>query len=135
MRPRDKSMADCTPEAGRRGQIAKNLRRFAAADLMIAVGLIGLAVFLVSRPIHGRDDLESHLIRPDGGLRENLLRFIWFAGVPLLAAEKRFSNRLRACLRVAPPCGRPLTPTLSHGEREHESPRPSRRRLSDGAAL
>ena len=28
-----------------------------------------------------------------------------------------------------------LTPTLSHREREHKSPRPSRRRLSDGAAL
>jgi hypothetical protein len=78
-------MADCTPEAGRRGRIAENLRRLAIADLMIVVGLIGLAVFFISRPIHGRDDLEPHLIRREGSLPENLLRFTWFSGVPLLA--------------------------------------------------
>lgn len=84
MGPCHKSMTSCKSGAGLRGRIAENLPRFTVADLMFAVALIGLAVFLIARPIHGRDYMEPHLIRRGGSLLENLLRFTWFAGVPLL---------------------------------------------------
>jgi hypothetical protein len=60
-------------------------RGIAIADLMIAVALIGLAVLLVSRPIHGRDDLEPNLISRGASPPELLLRIAGFAGVPLFA--------------------------------------------------
>lgn len=55
------------------------------ADLMIAVTLIGLALFLITRPIHGHPDLEPNLMSLRASPPELLLRVAGFAGVPLLA--------------------------------------------------
>jgi hypothetical protein len=60
-------------------------RVFALADLMIAVAVTSLAVFLVCRPVHGHDDLEPNLISRQASHPELLLRIAGFAGVPPLA--------------------------------------------------
>jgi Na+/proline symporter len=67
------------------GSRARARRRFDLSDIMIAVALIGLAVFLISRPIHGRDDLEPYLISRRSSPPELLLRVAGFSGGPLLA--------------------------------------------------
>jgi hypothetical protein len=59
--------------------------RFAVADLMIAVALIGVALFLITRPIHGHPDLEPNLISWRASPPELLFRVVGFAGLPLLA--------------------------------------------------
>ena len=60
-------------------------RPLVISDLMIAVTLVGLALFLITRPIHGRPELEPNLIPYRSGPVELLLRVAGFAGVPLLA--------------------------------------------------
>jgi hypothetical protein len=52
---------------------------------MIAVALIGLAIFLINRPIHGSPDLEPYLISRRASPAELLLRVAGFAGLPVLA--------------------------------------------------
>jgi hypothetical protein len=60
-------------------------RPLAITDLMIAVALVGLALFLITRPVHGRPGLEPNLIPYRPGPGELVLRIAGFAGVPLIA--------------------------------------------------
>jgi hypothetical protein len=60
-------------------------RPLALTDLMIVIALAGLALSLITRPIHGRPELEPNLMPPAAGTAELLLRVAGFAGLPLFA--------------------------------------------------
>jgi hypothetical protein len=60
-------------------------RPLGVTDLMIAIALVGLALFLITRPVHGHPDLEPNLLPTRASPLELLLRVAGFAGVPLLA--------------------------------------------------
>ena len=55
------------------------------SDLMIAIASVSLALFLITRPIHGRPELEPNLISYRSGPVELFFRVAGFAGIPLLA--------------------------------------------------
>jgi hypothetical protein len=60
-------------------------RPLALADLMITVALVGLALFLITRPVHGHPDLEPNLLPRRASPLELLVRVAGFAGLPLFA--------------------------------------------------
>lgn len=65
---------------------------------MIAVALVGLALFLITRPIHGRPDLEPDLLPPRASAPELLIRVVGFAGMPLLAIARHRRRGRRGIL-------------------------------------
>jgi hypothetical protein len=60
-------------------------RPLALTDLMSAVALSALALFLISRPVHGSDGLEPNIFASHMTAPERLIRAIAFGGGPLLA--------------------------------------------------
>jgi hypothetical protein len=55
------------------------------AELLGGVVLVGLAFFLIARPINLPGVLPPNLIPLKASVPKQLIRFAWFGGIPLLA--------------------------------------------------